>query len=406
MAIIVKMGKVPTEFKEALPILQRIEKAGYEAYFVGGSVRDTLLNRPIHDVDIATSAYPSEVKELFKRTVDTGIEHGTVMILDHGTGYEVTTFRTESGYQDYRRPDKVKFVRSLKEDLKRRDFTINALAMSESGQITDLFGGLADMKAKIIRAVGDPDERFNEDALRMMRAIRFASQLDFQIEAKTLVGIKRHSQLLEKIAVERTHTEFVKMMTGRDAENGLDLMVATDLYQHMPGLTSRQSQLQRMIQSHFKLINEVQVWSLLAFYFNFSSQEISQFLKSWKTANKIIDDVILTTELLFRMTADQVANWDLYRAGRQNVTNAVAILNTISPASFSAYLTDYQKLPITDKKQLKITGGQLIKAGILKPSPELGKVLNYLEKAVVQATVRNDEQALINATTSFINEDD
>lgn len=406
MAIIVKMGKVPTEFKEALPILQRIEKAGYEAYFVGGSVRDTLLNRPIHDVDIATSAYPSEVKELFKRTVDTGIEHGTVMILDHGTGYEVTTFRTESGYQDYRRPDKVKFVRSLKEDLKRRDFTINALAMSESGQITDLFGGLADMKAKIIRAVGDPDERFNEDALRMMRAIRFASQLDFQIEAKTLVGIKRHSQLLEKIAVERTHTEFVKMMTGRDAENGLDLMVATDLYQHMPGLTSRQSQLQRMIQSHFKLINEVQVWSLLAFYFNFSSQEISQFLKSWKTANKIIYDVILTTELLFRMTADQVANWDLYRAGRQNVTNAVAILNTISPASFSAYLTDYQKLPITDKKQLKITGGQLIKAGILKPSPELGKVLNYLEKAVVQATVRNDEQALINATTSFINEDD
>nr|WP_258430193.1 CCA tRNA nucleotidyltransferase [Lentilactobacillus kisonensis] len=400
------MGKVPTEFKEALPILQRIEKAGYEAYFVGGSVRDTLWHRPIHDVDIATSAYPSEVKELFKRTVDTGIEHGTVMILDHGTGYEVTTFRTESGYQDYRRPDKVKFVRSLKEDLKRRDFTINALAMSESGQITDLFGGLADMKAKIIRAVGDPDERFNEDALRMMRAIRFASQLDFQIEAKTLVGIKRHSHLLEKIAVERTHTEFVKMMTGRDAENGLDLMVATDLYQHMPGLTSRQSQLQRMIQSHFKLINEVQVWSLLAFYFNFSSQEISQFLKSWKTANKIIDDVILTTELLFRMTADQVANWDLYRAGRQNVTNAVAILNTISPASFSAYLTDYQKLPITDKKQLKITGGQLIKAGILKPSPELGKVLNYLEKAVVQATVRNDEQALINATTSFINEDD
>lgn len=135
--MIVRIVEIPTEFKEALPILQKIEAAGYEAYFVGGSVRDTILKRPIHDVDIATSAYPSEVKELFKKTVDTGIEHGTVMILDHGTGYEVTTFRTESGYQDYRRPDKVTFVRSLKEDLKRRDFTINALALSESGQVFD-----------------------------------------------------------------------------------------------------------------------------------------------------------------------------------------------------------------------------------------------------------------------------
>ncbi len=163
--------KIPEEFKRALPILNTLKDAGYEAYFVGGSVRDTLLGLPIHDVDIATSAYPEEVKQIFNKTVDTGIEHGTVMVLDHGEGYEITTFRTESTYQDYRRPEKVEFVRSLQEDLKRRDLTINALAMDAAGEIIDLFDGLTDLKMKVIRAVGDPNERFNEDALRMMRQL-------------------------------------------------------------------------------------------------------------------------------------------------------------------------------------------------------------------------------------------
>ena len=152
-----KINKMPSEFIDALPILETIEKAGYEAYFVGGSVRDTMLSKPIHDVDIATSAYPEEIKKIFKRTVDTGIEHGTVMILDHGTGYETTTFRTESTYTDFRRPDEVKFVRSLDEDLKRRDFTVNALALTKDGEVIDLFGGVQDMSAQILRAVGKPE---------------------------------------------------------------------------------------------------------------------------------------------------------------------------------------------------------------------------------------------------------
>ena len=146
-----QIKKLPVEFEEALPILKQIRQAGFEAYFVGGCVRDTLLGLPIHDIDIATSAYPEEIKQIFSKTVDTGIEHGTVMVLDHGIGYEITTFRTESGYQDFRRPDKVEFVRSLAEDLKRRDLTINALALAPDGQIIDLFGGLEDLKAKRIK---------------------------------------------------------------------------------------------------------------------------------------------------------------------------------------------------------------------------------------------------------------
>lgn len=403
MAIIVRMVEIPNEFHEALPILQKIESAGYEAYFVGGSVRDTILKRPIHDVDIATSAYPSEVKALFKRTIDTGIEHGTVMILDHGTGYEVTTFRTESGYQDYRRPDKVTFVRSLKEDLKRRDFTINALALAENGQVTDLFGGLEDMKKRIIRAVGNPNERFNEDALRMMRAVRFASQLDFQIEDDTLAGIRRHSELLEKIAVERSHTEFVKMMLGIDAENGLNIMLETELYQHIPVLGQYLPQLKQIVASQFELTNEVQVWSLLAFRFGFSSKQTSTFLKKWKTANKIINDVILTVELLFAIKRNEVTNWILYHVGRTNIDNAVAV--TADHSKAAGLPERYNQLPIKNKQQLQITGGELIKKGVLKPSPRLGKVLDYLEQNVVAGKIANHQDELIKAAVNFLNED-
>ena len=201
--------QIPSEFQQALPVLKTIQDNGFEAYFVGGSVRDTIMGLPIHDVDIATSAYPAEVKALFKKTVDTGIEHGTVMVIDHGEGYEVTTFRTESGYQDYRRPDKVTFVRSLADDLKRRDLTINALAMDMNGKIVDLFGGLDDLKNHLIRAVGVPAERYHEDALRMMRTVRFASKLDFAIDPTTEKAIAENAPLLAKIAVERIHEEWV-----------------------------------------------------------------------------------------------------------------------------------------------------------------------------------------------------
>ncbi len=151
-----KLTILPEEFRQALPVMEQIETAGYEAYFVGGSVRDVLLGHPIHDVDIATSAFPAEIKEIFPRTVDVGIEHGTVLVLTEDSQYEITTFRTESTYQDFRRPDQVSFVRSLEEDLKRRDFTINAFAVQDDGNVIDLFEGLADLANKTLRAVATP----------------------------------------------------------------------------------------------------------------------------------------------------------------------------------------------------------------------------------------------------------
>src|SRR5699024_5076540 len=195
--------QLPREYQKAIPVLNKLEQAGFEAYFVGGSVRDILLDQPIHDVDIATSAFPEEIKQLFPKTIDIGIEHGTVLVLAEEEQYEITTFRTESTYQDYRRPDHVEFVRSLEEDLKRRDFTINAFALKEDGQIIDLFDGLADLENQILRAVGDPQERFHEDALRMMRGIRFVSQIGFTLEQETAAAIQANHSLLGKISVER-----------------------------------------------------------------------------------------------------------------------------------------------------------------------------------------------------------
>ncbi len=393
------MTKVPEEFTEALPILQKLNKAGYEAYFVGGSVRDTLLNRPIHDVDIATSAYPAEVKALFNRTVDTGIEHGTVMVLDHGTGYEVTTFRTESGYQDFRRPDKVTFVRSLKEDLKRRDFTINALAMSADGKITDLFGGIADMKKKIIRAVGMADKRFHEDALRMMRAIRFASQLDFVVEDNTLTGIKDNHMLLRKIAVERCHTEFVKMMLGADPSMGLKMMIETELFLAMPGFENQKVGLEKLMSQSLKLKNEAQVWAIIAFYFELNISQTQKLLRNWKSSVKLIKEVTLTYQVLLKIANNQVNDFDLFEAQEVGVKNAVDLISyTDSTLDGDKIVQRFKRLPITEAKQLKISGGELIKQKVLSPSPLLGEILKILVKQVVQGKVVNQKDQLIEAS--------
>ena len=169
-------------------ILKTLQDAGYEAYIVGGCVRDAILGLEPKDWDITTSALPEQVKSLFSNTVDTGIQHGTVMVIRHGTGYEVTTYRIDGEYKDGRHPENVVFTRSLAEDLKRRDFTINAFAYSPEKGVVDMFDGLEDLENRLIRCVGDPNARFSEDALRIMRAVRFSAQLAFKIETVTLAA--------------------------------------------------------------------------------------------------------------------------------------------------------------------------------------------------------------------------
>ena len=198
--------------KNAETILHILENAGYEAYVVGGCVRDSILGRKPDDWDITTSAKPEQVKELFHRTVDTGLQHGTVIVLMEKEGYEVTTYRVDGEYEDGRHPKEVTFTASLEEDLKRRDFTINAMAYNPSGGLVDLFGGLEDIDRKIIRCVGDPLERFTEDALRIMRAVRFSAQLGFSIEEETRKALKVLAPNLKHVSAERIQVELVKLL--------------------------------------------------------------------------------------------------------------------------------------------------------------------------------------------------
>ena len=193
-------------------IIKTLEDAGFEARYVGGCVRDTLLDRPIHDWDIASQALPEDVLRLFPHCVPTGIRHGTVTVLLDGVSAEVTTYRLDGAYHDGRHPDGVRFVRSLAEDLARRDFTINAMAMDESGAVTDLFGGREDLSRRVIRCVGEPETRFREDALRMLRAYRFAAQLGFSLDAQTQAAIRRCAPLCASLSRERVREEAEKTL--------------------------------------------------------------------------------------------------------------------------------------------------------------------------------------------------
>lgn len=207
------MFKIPEKIEY---VIKKLTENGYEAYIVGGCVRDILLSKTPHDYDITTSATPDEIMSVFDHTVPTGIKHGTVTVLIDNEPIEVTTFRTDGEYRDARRPDSVQFVRNLKDDLSRRDFTVNAMAYNHEKGLCDLFCGQEDLKLKILRAVGDPETRFNEDALRILRLFRFASTLNFEIEENTFNAAIKCAPLMKKVSVERVMTELKTAVLGEN----------------------------------------------------------------------------------------------------------------------------------------------------------------------------------------------
>lgn len=381
------------DFQAAIPILQAIEAAGFEAYFVGGCVRDSLLGLPIHDVDIASSAYPSEIKQIFKKTVDTGIQHGTVMVLDHGIGYEVTTFRTESTYQDFRRPDHVNFVRSLAEDLKRRDFTVNALAARHDGSLVDLFGGEDDLRQHVLKAVGNAHDRFHEDALRMMRAVRFQSQLGFTIEAATQQAIVANAPLLAHISIERIATEFVKLLAGIKRQAGLQTFIDCGLYQYVPQFSTHAAGLRKLAAlPQTPLDSEAVAWTLVCACLKL---DVAPTMKAWKQSNALKTTVQAAISLLASLPDADA--WTLYQTGQTAVEVAVAALAYLAPAADGkAILAAYQALPIKRSNELAVNGQTLMAHGI-KPGRAMGQALHRLELAVVNGTLANSQAALLAA---------
>lgn len=210
-------------FDAPFEMLDKINAEGFEAYFVGGAVRDFIMDKAFQDIDITTSAHPDEIKRIFSdcNVIDTGIKHGTVTVMYNNRPIEITTFRTELGYEDNRHPDKVVFCKNLSEDLKRRDFTVNSLCIDNKGEIIDIFGGIEDIKSKTLKAIGNAEERFKEDALRILRALRFASVLGFDIDKNTALAIHKCKDLILNVANERIASELRKMITGKNIRNVL-----------------------------------------------------------------------------------------------------------------------------------------------------------------------------------------
>ncbi|GEO57236.1 CCA tRNA nucleotidyltransferase [Companilactobacillus bobalius] len=386
-----QIKQLPEDFKQALPVLEEIEQAGFEAYFVGGSVRDHILGLPIHDVDIATSAYPEEIKKIFKRTIDTGIQHGTVTVLLNDASYEITTFRTESGYQDYRRPDKVTFVRSLADDLKRRDFTINALAVDLNGNVIDKFDGLKDLDKKIIRAVGQAEARFHEDALRMMRAVRFQAQLNFQIEAQTAQAVADNAPLLSKIAIERIREEFVKLLLSQSWKTGFADFLKLNLSEYCPGFKDQRVELSELLNAEGTFVDEDAAWTAIGYALNMNHPEFNRFLRDWKVSNKVREASVNSLDMLHLFENQDYDLWNIYKFGLDNFERVLQLCQMLQiEFDYVDLKQKVEQISIKNSHDLAITGKDICEILGVKPGPIIGKSMSQIERAVVEGNVYNN----------------
>ncbi|MDN3016728.1 CCA tRNA nucleotidyltransferase [Paenibacillus sp. BSR1-1] len=383
-------------FLSAVPVLMKLEEAGYEAYFVGGSVRDFLLNKQISDVDIATSATPEEVKRVFSRTVDVGIEHGTVLVIYNNESYEITTFRTEAEYLDFRRPKEVAFIRSLKEDLQRRDFTMNAIAMDRQGNLIDPFNGRLAIDEKVIQTVGSAMERFQEDALRMMRAVRFVSQLSFAMESQTITALTKLIPLLDNIAVERKRTEFEKLLAGQNRKKAISILIDTDLYSYLPGLKNQKKFLELLLAYHCEKLNIKEMWSLLLFCLELKNNDADSFLRGWRLPVKAVRDIQITLTYLAKRLEQEWTVYDLYTAGLdtiQSVEKLYLVLKGIEEKkSIYSWKKVYQELPIKERSEMNVTGNDLMQWFNKSGGPWLKETLFEIEHAILIGKVANNYQ--------------
>lgn len=414
----------------AQEIIKKLNDRGYEAYLVGGCVRDMLLGRQPGDWDITTSALPEQVKEVFRRTVDTGIQHGTVTVLMGKCGYEVTTYRIDGEYSDGRHPDKVAFTPSLLEDLKRRDFTVNAMAYNEETGIVDAFGGMDDLNKGIIRCVGEPMDRFTEDALRILRAIRFSAQLGFEIEERTSQAVKIIAPNLVHVSKERIQVELTKLLLSPNPqcmslvyETGISAYVS-DAFQKVESLGLPQVPVTVPAIKHMR-------WA--AFLRVCGPGEAAAVLKGLKLDNDTIYRVKTLVEWVkCPLTADSPVasekNAGTEENDRETAEKTVLrrAMSCMEPQLFDDLLTlkkclagnepgDSFGVPETKKelehidvlteeirengdcvslKTLAVTGNDVIQAGV-KPGKEVGQVLSKLLDLVLEAPERNTKEELL-----------
>lgn len=387
-------------FQKAIPVLEKIESHGYEAYFVGGCVRDSLLGQVISDIDIASSAFPQEIQAIFPKHFDVGIDHGTVVVLHQGEAYEITTFRTESTYTDHRRPDQVAFVRNLEEDTLRRDFTMNAIAIDRKGQVYDYHQGYQDLENQLIRAVGRPHARFEEDALRMMRGVRFASQLGFKIESATFQAIQDLASQLQHISIERIRIEFEKLMLGRYLDQAASEIEASQLLDYFPqadNLDYRQGLTYLIDQTQPETVKTpALVWGLLMIGMGVKPGQIKPVLRAWTLSNDLIDRVLAFVDLDRTYQARDLTAEDYYRYCQADMATYGQYLQDLGCHEEADRLVQvYQDLPIHHRQDIAINGRQVMDLlDLTKGGPVIGQVLAQVETAILKGDLVNDATAI------------
>lgn len=368
-------------------VIHLLEQAGYEAVFVGGAVRDYVLGKLATDIDIATSAKPEEVKALFPMTVDIGTDHGTVLVLMDGEPIEVTTYRTEGTYSDHRRPDEVQFVTSLREDLLRRDFTMNALAMTKDGKLIDLFGGQQDMVRQLIRAVGHAADRFNEDALRMFRAVRFTSVLDFTIEEDTLEAIRAQAPLIQHISVERIKAEMDKLFIGANPVKAFYVIQQTGLASHLPLFPTAIDKLNKMVPFE----TAIEGWASLMVAGDFSYLDVA---KAYKLSNVEKSFLVAFHQASIRRSSNLFSVDDYYRFDLEVlllVEKWASIQANMNQVLSKAEITAMkQSLPIQSVADVAITGKDLIAWTGLRGGRWTGEWMEKITLVVLHGQCENN----------------
>lgn len=425
-------------------IIRELKNHGYDAYAVGGCVRDSMLGRTPGDWDITTSAKPQQVKAIFRHTVDTGIAHGTVTVLIGREGFEVTTYRIDGVYEDARHPKDVTFSADLKEDLKRRDFTINAMAYNHEAGLVDIFDGLGDLKRKVIRCVGNAEDRFGEDALRMLRAVRFAAQLGFSIEEETYASVQKLASNLSRISVERIQTELVKLLVSAHPEE-MQTVYASGIADVILPEFSVMMQTDQHNPHHRGTVGMHTIWSLqeippdrvlrLAMLFHDVAKPccarrdeagIDHFhghpQQGAEMTSKILRRLKFDNDTIRRVTALVRAHDDrpqpltertvrraIVRNGEAQYPDLFAVkrADILAQSDYYKkekleYLAQYEALyqQILKKSQclslkdLAVNGSDLIAAGV-KPGREIGLVLKQMLQDVVDDPALNDQDILL-----------
>ena len=429
--------------KDVEKIIEHLNNAGYEAYVVGGCVRDSIMEKTPHDWDICTSAAPDVVKALFSHTTDYGMKHGTITVFVDKEGYEITTFRAETDYSDHRHPDIVEFVTDLKSDLSRRDFTINALAYNNESQLIDMFEGLADIRNQIIRCVGNADERFKEDALRILRALRFAATLGFDIENKTSEAIHHNVHLLKYIAEERKRDELIKLLAGNYTTKILldySDVIAEVIPEIQPCIGFNQNNryhcydvYEHMVHAVENGITPIEKFALLIhdigkphcytvdekgghFYGHPAiSEEIAKdvvsHLKFDNDSKKTILELVKYHDIAIPVTKKSVLKW-LNRLGEERTLQLMDVkladILAHAPGTQDALIEKWKIFnrllgealvegDCFSRKKLAINGNDIKVLGVTE-GPEIGRIIQTLMDEVMSEQLANEKETLLNRT--------